>query len=236
MKKQTFSTHLNEFRSRIFQTVFWIGLGSVVGYYYRDQIITLLLSPIDQPLFYSNPAGGFELAITLSIYFGILCALPFAFYHLIKFLSPALPDTIKYSIAGSVFSSTLLTVLACLFAYFVMIPSTFKFLSGFSTEQIKPLLSTDSYLSFVGSYIFFTSLIFQMPLVIIIINRFIPLTSRQLFSYQRWVIAISFIVAAIITPSGDPFNQTLMAVPIILLYQISILSVWLINRRKKERL
>lgn len=236
MAEQTFASHLSEIRSRLLQSLMWLLIGTAIGYYYREPIIEFITSPYHQPIYYTTLTGGFELIITVSLYTGIVFAIPFMTYHLIRFLEPAMSAGAKQSIVGFVAGSGILTAAAIAFAYFIIIPGTFRFLNSFTNSNIQSLVSSSSYLSFMTTYFLFTTLVFQLPLVILIIDRFSPLRIRQLMAYQSYVIIASFILAAIVTPSADPFNQTLLAAPIIVLYQVSILSVWLAHRRKKYRL
>src|SRR5690606_20255917 len=115
------------------------------------------------------------------------------------------------------------------------LPAALHFLSNFSTGSVTSLISANEYFNFVMIYVACFALLFQMPLIIAFINKITPLTPRLLMKKQRFVILGSFIVAAIITPTPDPLNQTLMALPIIGLYQSSIGVVWQSNRRTRKK-
>jgi sec-independent protein translocase protein TatC len=121
-------------------------------------------------------------------------------------------------------------ILGMLFAYFVSLPAALKFLGGFSSGEIKSLISTNEYFSFVTGYLIGFGLLFQLPLIMVFINKIVRLDFKKLMKLERWVILVAFIIAAILTPTPDFVNQTIMAVPIILLYQISALMIWFINR------
>ena len=123
-------------------------------------------------------------------------------------------------------------ILGMAFAYFISLPASLHFLSTFNSGQVKSLISTDEYFSFVTHYLLGFAILFQLPLVMIFINQIAPLKFSRLWSFERWVILISFILAAIITPTPDWVNQTIMAIPLIILYQISAIIVVLINKRR----
>jgi sec-independent protein translocase protein TatC len=119
------------------------------------------------------------------------------------------------------------------FAYFVSLPAALYFLSSFGSEEMASLISTTEYFSFVSRYMLGFGLLFQLPLIMILVNSVYQLKIRTLFKYQKWVILVSFILAAILTPTPDVFNQLIMALPIILLYQVSLGVIWLTHNHKK---
>jgi sec-independent protein translocase protein TatC len=117
------------------------------------------------------------------------------------------------------------------FAYFITLPAALHFLNEFSSDQVKALISTNEYISFVTIYVAAFAILFQLPLILLFINHITPLSPGALMRQQRLVILLSFVAAAVITPTPDIVNQTFMALPIIVLYQISMALVWLVNRR-----
>lgn len=225
------SVHLLELRIRILWSILAIAIGTAIGYYFNGAILEVLLRPLKGPLFYSSPAGGFDFTLQVSFFFGFLLALPLTLYHVIRFLEPALSQKSKYFIIKFLFFSLLLMVLGISFGYFVSLPAALHFLSSFGSAQVKSLISTDAYLSFVIRYLFGFGLLFELPLIMLIINSITKLHAKKLFSYQRYVILVSFILAAIITPTPDIINQTMMAVPLILLYEFSVFLVWYTNKK-----
>ncbi len=229
-----FYAHIKELQGRLLQCALVLVIASAVAYNFRVELIDLIIKPFGQPLFYTKPSGGFEIAINVSILAGFLFTLPFALYHLAKFLEPALPNKVTYSISHYLFASILLSLAAIGFAYFVIIPSTFRFLNEFGTDQVRPLVSAASYLAFVMTYLFFTVLIFQLPLVMLILDKLIKFKVRKMLNYLSHVVIASFIIAAIITPSSDPINQTLMALPLVCLYLVSIGCIFFTRQRDRR--
>jgi sec-independent protein translocase protein TatC len=230
---QPFIAHLHELRRRIvFVVLTLVGFG-IAGYFIQDQVIAILLRPAHgQQFIYTAPAGGFSFLMTICIYVGIAGSVPLIIYHLFRFLEPLIPNTCQRFIARCGLLSVLLAMSGALFGYFVGLPAALRFLlNQFQTTQIRPLLTIQEYIAFVMVYIIGFALLFQIPLILLFINRITPLRPITLLGYQRFVIAGSFLAAAVITPSGDAVNQLIMALPIIAMYQLGIAAVWFYNYR-----
>jgi Sec-independent protein secretion pathway component TatC len=142
----------------------------------------------------------------------------------------------RFMLGTSAFSG-ILALIGIVFGYMVGLPAGLHFLlHGFmsNTPQIKALLSIQSYLSFIVTYLLGAALLFQLPLVFVLINRFKPLNARKLLTHQRWVILVAFIVGAIVSPSPDVRSQTIMSLPIIAMYELSVTIIWATNRKHKR--
>jgi sec-independent protein translocase protein TatC len=153
-------------------------------------------------------------------------------YQIGKFISPSF---VRYKgrILRLLLFSVILASLGVLFAYYVSLPAALHFLANVDTQDLQSIITVNEYLNFVIGYVAGFALLFQLPLLMLFINRIKPLRPGRLMRIQRWVILISFIVAAFLTPTPDPINQAIMAFPIILLYQFSIGLIWFVNRRRK---
>lgn len=206
----------------------------MIGYFFHQDILDVLIQPLDQPIFYTSPSGGFEFVLQISLFFGFLLSLPVFVHQTIRFIEPALPKKFPHSVGVVLLSSIFLMSLGVCFAYFVSLPAALYFLNKFATDQIQSLISTREYFTFLTRYLVGFGLIFQLPLIMIAVNAVHQMDIRTLLAKEKYIILASFIFAAILTPTPDVFNQLVMAVPIILLYQISILLVWWINRTKSS--
>jgi len=206
------------------------------GYFVQNQVIDILLRPAaGQQFIYTTPGGGFNFLVSVCIYVGIAGSIPFLMYHLFRFLEPLIPEHAQRFIARCSLFSVVLAIAGAVFGYFVGLPAALAFLlNQFQTTQIQPLLTIQEYISFVMIYIIGFALLFQIPLILLFINRITRLRPRKLFGYQRFVIAGAFFMAAVITPSGDAVNQLIMAVPIIAMYQFGIAGVWVYNHHTKH--
>lgn len=231
-ERKTFSTHLSEFRFRLLIVIAFLLTGTVIGYFLHESILFFLLKPINQPLYYSSPAGGLDFTLKISFFFGCLVSIPVLVYQLLRFIQPAFPHKLQCLMPRILLISCLLVLCGMSFAYFVSLPASLYFLNKFSTSQIQSLISTTEYFSFITRYIFGFGLLFQLPLALIVVNSVKKISPSVLMRYQRWVILSSFIAAAILTPTPDLFNQLIMAVPLILLYEISVLVILFLNQKK----
>jgi len=211
-------------------------LASSGAYLIQDQIMAALMAPLGgQRLVYLTPIGGFSFIFKVSIYFGIGVILPVVIYHIYRFLEPIMDKRRKRSVALYIFASTGLAIAGGSFAYFASLPAALHFLTGFSIHNVSAMLTVDSYLTFVITYVLGAAALFQIPLILMIINTIKPIPPSKLLSSERFVILGAFIVAAIISPTPDITNQAILAVPIIVMYQFGVLAVWLQSRGLKRR-
>lgn len=233
-KVRPLSEHLQELRRRLLYSIGALFLGSAVGFIIHERLFGLIRHPLHAQLYYTTPTGGFNAIIKISILFGVLVAIPVFVYQLGKFLSPAFKKRMH---AGRIIlASVLLANLGILFAYFLSLPAALHFLANIDSKDLQSLITVNEYLNFVFGYVASFALLFQLPLIMLFINRIKPQRPGRLMSIQRWVILFSFILAAILTPTPDPVNQFIMALPIILLYQFSVGLIWFVNRKGKAKL
>ena len=220
-----FSEHLQELKFRFF---IWLGtfiVASILGFLLYDKVLFWLTEPLKQPLYYTSPVGGFEAVLEVSVFFGFMLSIPVLIFEIIGFLQPIIGHlSYKYMLIVTVTCFSLASI-GILVAYYLVVPNTLRFLGEFGGEQLQPIISTSEYFSFILKYLFTFGLIFQLPLFLLLINYISPLSPLSLLKQLRTVILISFIAAAILTPTPDFANQTIMALPIILLYLFSILLV-----------
>ncbi len=188
-----------------------------------------------QRLVYLTPIGGFNFLFKVSLYFGLGVILPVIIYHLYRFLEPLMPVKRKRSVVFYIIASFFLAIGGACFAYFGSLPAALHFLTGFNIQNVTAMLTVDSYLNFIITYVLGFAALFQIPLILMIINTIKPIPPKKLMGFQRFVVLGAFIVAAVISPTPDVTNQAILAVPIILMYQIGVLLVWLQNRTKRDR-
>ena len=232
----TFMDHVRELVNRFFAVAIIFILFAAAAYPFFDHIANFLLAPLgkDHQLVYLTPGGAFSFIIQVCLYVGLVVALPAIIYNIYKFIMPAMKKTTaRTAIIYTVVSLTL-AVGGMLFAYYVSLPAALYFLTGFNLYNINPMLTIDSYFSFVMTYMIAGALLFQLPLLMLIINGATPLKPKKLMHHQDKIILGSFIVAAIISPTPDALNQTLLAAPIVVMYQAGIIVVWLRNRKKNR--
>lgn len=149
-------------------------------------------------------------------------------------MRPALPTSAQKKSYTLIIGSFLLLVAGILFGYLVAVPSALTFLYGFADAYIDASLTAESYLNFIIAYTIGIGLVFQIPLILLLINSIKPLTPGGLMKSERWIILGSVIVAAVITPTPDPINQLIVAGPVIIVYQIGVIII-LTSIHKKYR-
>jgi sec-independent protein translocase protein TatC len=225
--------HLYELRRRIGWSVLALMAGAVAGYLVRGRIIDLVANPLKLPLYYTSPAGGLDFVMRISFMTGAVLALPVLVYNLIRFIEPALGSRrlTRSAIISLILASYALAIGGIVFAYVAILPVSFHFFSEFNIGAIKPLISTSEYFSFISAALLTFAILFQLPLVLLFINnirRFPPGTLRR---YRKHVFIGSFVIALILPFTYDPLTQFVMAIPIVLLYEVSLLFIWLTNRR-----
>ncbi len=227
----TFLEHFYELRKRVSWVVLALVLASAIGFQVKDRLIEIIMAPLNgEKLIYLTPTGGFSFIFSLSIYFGILLTIPVVIYQLYRFLEPLLGETSRKLVTCFIVLSALLAVAGAAFGYFVTIPAAISFLSNFAGDTVTPSLTAESYLGFVVAYILGLAALFQLPLLLFIIDHVRPLKPGFLSSTQGYVIIGATIIAAILTPTPDAINMAIVAVPIVVVYELGALTVYV--RRK----
>lgn len=234
LRKYPVRQHLNELRNRLLIAAASVLAATLVCFALRDQILSLLARPFDNPLYYTSPTGGLELAIGISLGAGVVVAFPVIVYECLAFLVPLLPVKAKCYITGYLIASWCLLLSGISFAYYVSLPAALSLLSAFSSQQIKALISADQYLTFIAAYLGGFGILFQLPVILLLLDAIVPLAPKKLMSYLPYVILVSFIAAAILTPTPDPINQTIMALVPITLYILTVGIIFLKSRRRRK--
>lgn len=232
--------HVQELSRRFLLLISILLVTSSLVYVYRATIIPVILQPLtltfgDQKLMYLNPAGGFNFIFLVSIYAGLAAVAPFIIQQLYAFIRPTLPKAAQKLSAKLLLASFSLMIAGILFGYFIAVPGALKFLNEFAGEYVSAALTADSYLNFLIAYTLGLGLLFQIPFILIITHYIKPLTPTSLMKSERWAIVLIFIAAAIITPTPDPINLLVVALPILLIYQIGVISVLISIFKKKRR-
>ncbi|HTK19856.1 MAG TPA: twin-arginine translocase subunit TatC, partial [Mucilaginibacter sp.] len=181
-------------------------------------------------------AGQFTLMIDSSLMIGLVLGIPYLLYELWLFIKPALHEKEKKAASGFVFYASILFLLGVLFGYFIITPVSLNFLAGFTvSNQIQNLFSVDSYLSSVTTLTLATGLVFELPILVYILANLGILTPKFMKESRRYAIVIILIVAAVVTPTPDMLTMTVVAIPLFLLYELSIGVAGAVQRRKKKR-
>lgn len=222
--------HLQELRRRLIISILAVAVCSGVAYFFAQDLVHYITIPAGK-LYYMNPAEAFFTYLKVSFFAGFLLALPVVTYQMWAFILPALTKQERKVSMFLVPSSVLLFFIGLTFSYFLVLPAGVKFFIGFATEDLQPLFSIGQYLSFVISFLLPFGLIFELPLFIFVLAKMGIITSAYLMGKRKVMIVMSFVVGAVISPTPDIFSQTMVAVPLLVLYELSILIVKYILRK-----
>ena len=220
----TLIAHLTELRSRLIKSLIAVAVGSVVGYCFIGDIMHYLTLPAGK-LYYMQPSEAFFTYIKVAIVAGFLLALPVVFYQAWRFFLPALTRKERLVLGLVVPISVLLFFAGLAFSFFLVLPAGIRFFMSFGNGELEALFSINRYFDFVISFVLPFGFVFELPLIITILGKIGILSSRFLGKYQRIVIFLSFILGAIITPTPDIFTQSMIALPMIILYEVGYLIV-----------
>lgn len=216
--------HLQELRKRIITAIIAVVVGSTICYFYSSELVHFITAPAGK-LYYISPAEAFFTYLRVSFFAGFLLALPVVLYEAWMFIIPALSYKERMASFILVPSSVLLFFIGLAFSYFLVLPAGIKFFMGFATEDLQPMLSLGQYLSFVISFLLPFGFIFELPLFILVLAKLGVISSKFLTTKRKHVLVLSFVVGAIISPTPDVFSQIMVAVPILVMYEVSTLIV-----------
>lgn len=235
-KRLPFIEHLYELRRRLFYIALSIVGVAFLAYSVQQHIVRILLAPAKgQHFIYTSPGGGIDFLFRVCIYTGVVVSIPLIIYQLLKYISPMFKDeaTEHFIAMGSIVSGVF-ALAGIIFGYYIGMPAVLHFLfHQFTSQQIQPLITIQSYISFVTVYMLGSAFLLQVPLILIFINRIKPLKPSKLFHLERWVILGAFVVSAIMNPTPNIFSQLMVAGPIIIMYQVGIFVIWLNNHRSR---
>ena len=226
----TLIAHLTELRSRLIKCLLAVAVGSGVGYYFIDDIMHYLTVPVGK-LYYMQPAEAFFTYIKIAVVVGFLLALPVIFYHVWRFFLPALTRAERLVLGIVVPVSVILFFLGLAFSFFLVFPAAIMFFKGFGNDELEALFSVNRYFEFVIMFVLPFGFVFELPLIITILGKLGFISSTFLRKYARIVIFLSFVIAAVISPTPDVFTQSMIALPMIVLYGIGYLIVRFILRK-----
>ncbi len=196
----------------------------------------LCVTDINYKLRFQAMSSPFMLHLKVAFMLGVIFAFPYILWELWRFISPALYKNEKRNMGGVVFMSSVLFYLGCVFGYLLIAPFSINFLGTYQlSDQIQNDFSFDSYLDIMTGLVFWTGLIFEIPMVAFFIAKLGLLSVSFMNKFRKYAIVAALVMAAIITPSADMFSQTLVALPLWLLYEFSILIVWREERRRKRK-
>lgn len=224
------SGHLDEFRFRLIICLVAVVAASGIAYAYVENIIATIAEPAGK-LYFLNPAEVFFSYIKIAVFTGCMAVLPVLCYELWAFIRPALKPSERVSVWWFIPAVVILFYAGLAFSYFAVLPAAVQFFMGFATETLQPMFSLDAYLSFFIAFELPFGFVFELPLILFLLAKAGLITSAFLKSKRKILIVIAFVFAAIVSPTTDIFTQVMIVIPMILLYELSILLVKYILRK-----
>ena len=222
----TLQGHLRELALRIGVSLIAMVIAGLAVYSFYEPILSLLRSPLNAPLYYNNPAGSFALILKICFMGALTISIPVLIYNLIMFVRPAFEQSIsKKLVYTTSFASSILAIIGAVFAFTIILPGSLNFFAGFRVSGLDALISADSYLGFVSNIIITFVIMFQLPLLITFVDTIKPLPPKKLLKFEKWVVLGSLIIALIAPFTYDFLTSLLIAVPIIALYNLSIVII-----------
>ena len=234
----TLIDHLTELRTRLVKSLWGCMLGVVICYNFTDKIFEIIRKPIapylpSGGLVFTAPSDKFIAHLKIAFFGGLILSCPIWLYQIWKFISPGLySKEKKYSLSFIVVGSFLFMA-GNLFAYFIVFPAAFQFLMGYGGGIDQPMITIDSYLSFFVMTSLMFGLSFELPLIMAILGLMGLMSSKFLRSKRRYAVMVLAVIAAVLTPP-DIMSMLFMLVPMVLLYEIGLIMVMLIERKKRQ--
>ncbi|MFC2060517.1 twin-arginine translocase subunit TatC [Chloroflexota bacterium] len=224
--------HLTELRQRLIRSVIAVLITTIASFVFARQIFNILISPTEGiDLIFIEMTEMIGTYMKVSLASGIVIAMPYLVYQLLMFVSPALSRREKKYIYVIVPWIALMFAVGIVFGYFILIPPATKFLITFGSDIATPQIKIGNYISIVTRFLLAIGLVFEMPVVTTFLSRIGVITPKWLADRRKPAIVFAFLIAAIITPTFDPINQSLVAIPLVILYE---LSIWLSKLVQKK--
>jgi len=238
-EKLPFTAHLDELRRRLIISFIAVGIGFAASYGFKEQLFRILVNPLirvmesGDTLIFTGLPEAFFTYLKVSFLAGLMLAAPVIIYQFWMFVAPGLYDKERRLLVPIIFLSTLFFVGGALFGYFVVFPYGFKFFLGFATETIRPLPSMKEYLGFSAKLLIAFGLVFELPLLLTFLAKLGVVSVDFLKKNRKYALLLFFAGSALLTPP-DVVTQIMMALPMMLLYEISIIGARIFGKKPTE--
>ncbi|MBF0102243.1 MAG: twin-arginine translocase subunit TatC [Desulfobacterales bacterium] len=234
-----FTAHLDELRLRLIRCVIAIGIGFVIAYFFKERLFQILIDPLvkalpsGNKLIFTGISEAFFTYLKVALLAGVMIATPVIFFEFWMFVAPGLYEHEKKILFPIIFLSSFFFIGGVLFGYFVVFPLGFQFFLSFATDTIQAMPSMKEYLSFSATMLLVFGAVFELPLIITCLAHIGIVSVSMLKTNRKYAILIIFIVAAILTPP-DVVSQILMAIPMMILYELSIFGAKIFSKKKTD--
>ena len=232
------TAHLEELRTRMIRILVVLGIGFVACYAFKDDLFAIITHPLRGALpansfmIYTNLPEAFFIHMKIAFFASLFLTAPFTLYQIWKFISPGLFPEEKHYVVPFVVTASLLFIAGILFGYFIVLPPAFAFFMTFSSDMLKPMISFREYISLLLKFLLAFGISFELPVFLFFLAKIGLVNAKMLSRYRRYAILAIFVAAAILTPTPDVVTQTLMALPMMLLYEIGIIAARFAGKKK----
>ena len=234
-RRLTLLGHLLELRHRLTMSAIVLVVAIGVSFIFAGQLFEIIKRPADNMQFvYIDVTEMMSIYMKVCLASGLVIAMPYMIYHFVMFVSPGLTSKEKKSVYLIVPWVGIMFIVGVVFGYLVLLPPALKFLLTFGTDIAVPQIRIENYVSVVVRLLLAIGLVFELPVLITFLARLGVVTSKWLANKRKWALLMAFVLAALITPTMDPINQSIVAAPLIILYEVSIWLAWLVQKRKAE--
>ena len=258
--KLPFLDHLSELRERIIISIVVLAIFFGILFYYSEVLYDFITLPMNSKIIFQNtfpflkivplkikavplivtaPAEVFWTHTKISIVGAFVLSLPFILYQAWKFVAPGLFPNEKRYVGPFIVVFSLFFIIGAAFCFFIVLPFALGFLLNYKMDKIQDLqtlISVGAYINFILKFVLAFGLVFELPIIILLLTKIGIVTPRLLSKNRKYAVLISFVLSAILTPTPDVFNQSLMAVPILILYEIGIFASRFVTKSKgKEK-
>ncbi len=228
-----FFDHLDDLRGRLIRSIIAVVIASLLMFNYADALLKFLIKPVGK-LIFTSPADAFLTNMYLSFFSGFVLVLPYVLFEFWQFVASALKEKERSVVFFVCPISVVLFLIGASFAYFLVIPYSLKYLLSFSSDVFVPMITAKSYLSFVGTMVLGFGVTFEMPLILYFLARIGIATPAFLEQHRKYAVVIILIISAVVTPP-DLFSMIVMAVPLLILYEISLLVIkWTYSKKNAQ--
>lgn len=228
-----FLEHIEELRRRLLKSLLAVIVLAGASFYFSDEIVAFFIAPLGGvKLHVTEVTGSFSAYLKISLIAGIIAALPYIFYQLWAFVAPGLYEHEKRWVIPFILIATVLFLAGAGFCYYFVLPFALAFLIGFSGDLLSPIITVNSYISFSSMLLLAFGFSFEMPIIAFLLGKLGVITSGFLARGRRIAIVLILIASAVLTPTPDVVTQLLLAVPMYLLYETSIVVVRMTGRRR----
>jgi sec-independent protein translocase protein TatC len=228
--RMTIIEHLEEFRSRLFKIAIAFVIASVVTWIFKARIFDALLEPAGlEELNFMGPAQGLITDVKLALFSAFLLTIPVILYQMWMFVAPAVGDVGRLFTYILVILASSLFLAGVAFGYYAILPVGLQFLLGYAEDRYNELITADTYLPFVTRLLLASGIVFELPAATYVGAKLGLITAPTLRRFRKHALIVNAVLAAALTPSPDPFSMILMAVPMLLMYEVSILIARFVN-------